>query len=135
MTFDKLVLYLHYLLILVIILSPFLLPLMFIKPFILIIAAIIIQWYVLDGYCFISYFHKESSSNKGAIPSLVEKLNLPGCVIFLDIIFYMIILQAFNRINLLKEGLIFIAIVILLNKTIFGRYTLKWIEDDDNKNK
>ena len=72
MTFDKLVLYLHYILILVIVLSPFLLPLSLIKPFILVISAIIIQWYVLNGDCFISYFHRESSSNKGAISTLFE---------------------------------------------------------------
>ena len=135
MTFDKLVLYLHYLIILIIILAPFFIPIVLIKPFILIITAIIIQWYVLDGNCFMSYFHKNSSSNKSAVSTFFESVNLPKCFIFVDIILYMIILHAFNRINLLKEGLIFIAIIILLNKTIYGTFKLKWTEDDDNKNK
>lgn len=134
MNFDKFWFYVHYLIILGVLIGPFVLPVCFINVYILILIIIIIQWYLLNGQCFISMMHKESSDNNGAISNFLSKNKIKVNDKFIDAIFYFLIIMSFYRLDCFKEGLLIICIIILLNKTITGSYGFAWSEKKIKKN-
>ena len=77
--------------------------------------------------------HKGSSNNEGAISTFFERINLKFDEKIIDALFYSVILYAFHRINCLKEGLILVVIVMLLNKTIYGSFWFKWLSKKKTK--
>jgi hypothetical protein len=129
MILDKFCFYFHYIIILGVLIGPFLLPSVFIKPYILFTIIIILQWYVF-GRCLISSMHKETSRNEGAISTVLNKVNLDVNE-HVDAIFYFVILYAFYRINCIKEGIFIVLILILLNKAVFDSYTFKWVNTNE----
>ena len=128
MTLDKFFFYLHYLLICLVIIGPFVLPLVWIKSYILFLIIVIIQWYVLKGKCLVSMLHKDSSQNEGAISCCFKKLNIRPNDILLDLLLYFFIVYSFFRIGCLKEGILVVIILVLLNKTIYNSYGFAWSE-------
>ena len=128
MTLDNVCFYVHYLLIVVILIGPFVLPLVWIKPYILFLIAVIIHWYVLNGKCIISLMHQASSENEGVVSNCIKKSNIPLIDEFIDALFYFVILYSFYRIQCVKEGILVVVIIILLNKTIYDKYGFEWSE-------
>ena len=125
---DKFFFYFHYLLILLNIIAPFVLPLGWIKPYILFLIIIIIHWYILKGKCIISLLHKKSSQNEGAISNCFKNLNITPNDTVLDILLYFLVSYSFYRIGCLKEGILVVIILVLLNKTIYNSYSFSWTE-------
>ena len=128
MTLDTFFFYIHYVIIFGLLTGPFILPLVWIKPYILVLVGIIIQWYVFNGKCIISKMHKESSDNEGAIFTLLNKLNININDKAIDALLYILIIYSFYRIGCVKEGLLVVIIIILLNKTIYNSYGFVWGE-------
>lgn len=134
MTLDTFWFYIHYLIIIGILLGPFVLSVCWIRPYILILIGIIVQWYVLNGQCIISMMHKDSTDNDGAISSFLSKYNINLNDKVIDALLYFLIIFSFYRLGCLKEGILVTVILILLNKTIYGKYGFVWSEKDIEKN-
>ena len=125
---DKLFFYFHHLLILLNIIAPFVLPLVWIKPYIVFLIIIIIHWYILKGKCIISLLHKKSSQNEGVISNCFKNLNIIPNDTLLDILLYFLLSYSFYRIGCLKEGILIVIILVLLNKTLYNSYGFSWTE-------
>ena len=135
MSVDKICLYLHYIVILAVLLAPFVIPLKLVPPYLVMVCIIIIHWYILDGKCFMSRMHTKSSNNNGPITDIYDKLNIKiekkNVNILIDVLFFFTILFGFSRINKLKEGLLVVVLFILLNKQIYNSYHFRWITEDN----
>jgi hypothetical protein len=127
MKLDNICYYSHLIVILAILIGPFVVPLVLVKPYIVVVICIILQWYTLNGKCIMTMMHSKSSDNTGAIAELFEKMNIPLNESIIDAVLYFLLLYAFYRINLLKEGIVTVLTIILLNKVIFDTYTFKWV--------
>jgi hypothetical protein len=132
MKLDNICYYAHYIVILAVLVGPFVVPLSLVKAYIVVVIGIILQWYTLNGKCVMTMMHSSSSSdNKGAIVELLEKMNIPLNESIIDAIIYFLLLYAFYRIKLLKEGILTVLTIILLNKAVFNTYTFKWKDCDE----
>ena len=132
MKLDNICYYSHLIVILAVLVGPFVVPLSLVKAYIVVVICIILQWYALNGKCVMTMMHSSSSSdNKGAIVELLEKMNIPLNESIIDAIIYFLLLYAFYRIKLMKEGILTVLTIILLNKAVFNTYTFKWKDCDE----
>tara|TARA_A100000164_G_C21692305_1_gene669525 strand:- start:343 stop:753 length:411 start_codon:yes stop_codon:yes gene_type:complete len=132
MKLDNICYYSHLIVILAVLVGPFVVPLSLVKAYIVVVICIILQWYALNGKCVMTMMHSSSSSdNKGAIVELLEKMNIPLNESIIDAIIYFLLIYAFYRIKLLKEGILTVLTIILLNKAVFNTYTFKWKDCDE----
>lgn len=119
-------LYFHYIVILAVLIAPFIISQQAVKAYIVFVVVIIIHWYILEGKCIISLMHRDTSNDDGAIAEFFTRHNMKLNRKLLDVILYGLLLFAFYRIDRLKEGLLVVIIIILINKAVYDSYNFRW---------
>ena len=123
---QDIILWIHYLIIFIIILGPFILPSSIITYYIIFFITVILHWYIMNGKCVISCMHESKQfSGRYILNTIFCNYNLHHYLY--DISVYLLLIISFYRINKLRYGLIVIIIIIILNKYIYHHYNLKWI--------
>mgnify|MGYP006102800409 CR=1 FL=1 len=114
----------HYLLNLIIIFGPFLIPVRFLKYYIIFFLLIIFHWYFNNGKCILSQMHTKETDDKDFMIYLFDKFNIPH--VLFDLFVYFIIFVCFYRINNLMAGFNIIIIILILNLLVYKRLFFKY---------
>lgn len=121
---EKLALNLHYFIIFSYLIGPYILPINLLYHFTNSFILTVYHWYLLDGKCILSLYHKNLTKNKSSLRGIFDRFNLK--LYYLDIIVHFNILYSFHRQNIIFIGIIISCSILLLNIKTYNQFTLKW---------
>lgn len=123
MYFEETILYIHYLIIFFVLITPFISPLKYLDYYAFFILIMIFHWYFFEGQCIISKFHKNETENQDVMTKFFLKFNIPFFVY--DLVLYTLILMTFYRLNNIKAGILSILSFLIVNKLFYGNFKIK----------
>jgi hypothetical protein len=115
----------HLLIIAYFFLFPYITPLYYLPKVICFFYFVILHWYWLDGQCILTIIENMDKEKKqDVISPILLKYGLPKTI--LDVIVHTNFIVSFYRLDRIMIGIIYLNIIIFLNKIIYGHCKFKW---------